>query len=126
VQSTTVDQRILKSMGDEALGVVSTGWVYAGLDRQQKKFVSDEPRLPAGPGLLPDGAYGAASDVEQNLKEVKGKIEDKPAFMAALRNAADQRPARRQVCQPGRAWQPGDGHLCAQGRACQRQASPTS
>ena len=32
------------------------------------------------------GAYGAALMLEQALKDVKGNIEDKAAFMAALRN----------------------------------------
>jgi branched-chain amino acid transport system substrate-binding protein len=85
---TTVDEGILKSMGDEALGVVSTGWYAASLgNADNKKFVASMNRdYQQDPGYYSMGAYGAALMLEQALKEVKGKIEDKPAFMAALRN----------------------------------------
>ena len=85
---TTVDEGILKSMGDEALGVVSSGWYTAGLTNpDNKKFVAAMNRdYQQDPGYYSMGAYGAAMMLEQALKEVKGKIEDKPAFMAALRN----------------------------------------
>lgn len=85
---TTVDEGILKSMGDEALGIVSTGWYTAGIaNANNKKFVSAMNReYKQDPGYYSMGAYGAALILEQALKDVKGKIEDKPAFMAALRN----------------------------------------
>jgi branched-chain amino acid transport system substrate-binding protein len=84
---TTVDEGILKSMGDEALGVVSAGWYTAQLNNpNNKKFVSEMNRdYKHDPGYYSVGAYGAALMLEQALKDVKGKIEDKPAFMAALR-----------------------------------------
>ena len=85
---TTVDEGILKSMGDEALGIVSTGWYSAGIaNANNKKFVAAMNReYKQDPGYYSMGAYGAALILEQALKDVKGKIEDKPAFMAALRN----------------------------------------
>ena len=85
---TTVDEGILKSMGDEALGVLSTGWYAAGIDNpDNKRFVQSMNRdYQQDPGYYSMGAYGAALMLEQALKDVKGKIEDKPAFMAALRN----------------------------------------
>jgi branched-chain amino acid transport system substrate-binding protein len=84
---TTVDEGILKSMGDEALGVVSTGWYTATLPNpENKKFVAAMNRdSHQDPGYYSVGAYGAALMLEQALKDVKGNIEDKPAFMAALR-----------------------------------------
>ncbi|HQS32251.1 MAG: ABC transporter substrate-binding protein [Polaromonas sp. 39-63-203] len=84
---TTVDEGILKSMGDEALGVVSTGWYAASLGNpDNKKFVAAMNRdYQQDPGYYSMGAYGAALMLEQALKDVNGKIEDKPAFMAALR-----------------------------------------
>jgi branched-chain amino acid transport system substrate-binding protein len=84
---TTVDEGILKSMGDEALGVVSTGWYTATLPNpENKKFVAAMNRdYHQDPGYYSVGAYSAALMLEQALKDVKGKIEDKPAFMAALR-----------------------------------------
>ena len=85
---TTVDEGVLKSMGDEALGVVSSGWYTASLaNADNRKFVAAMNRdYQQDPGYYSMGAYGAALMLEQALKEVKGKIEDKPAFMAALRN----------------------------------------
>jgi branched-chain amino acid transport system substrate-binding protein len=85
---TTVDEGILKSMGDEALGVVSSGWYTAAIDNPvNKRFVADVNReYKQDPGYYWIGAYGAALMLEEAVKAVKGKIEDKAAFMAALRN----------------------------------------
>jgi branched-chain amino acid transport system substrate-binding protein len=84
---TTVDEGILKSMGDEALGVISSGWYSATLDNpNNKKFVAEMNRdYKQDPGYYSVGAYSSALMLEQALKDVKGKIEDKQAFMAALR-----------------------------------------
>ena len=84
---TAVDEGILKSMGDEALGVVSTGWYTAKLpNAANKKFVAAMNRdYQQDPGYYSMGAYGAALMLEQALKDVQGKIENKAAFMAALR-----------------------------------------
>ena len=85
---TTVDEGILKSMGDEALGVISAGWYAAGINNPtNKRFVQDMNRdYQQDPGYYSMGAYGAALMLEQALKDVKGNIENKAAFMAALRN----------------------------------------
>jgi len=85
---TTVDEGILKSMGDEALGVISSGWYTATIDNaDNKRFVQSMNRdYQQDPGYYSMGAYGAALMLEQALKDVKGKIENKAAFMAALRN----------------------------------------
>lgn len=85
---TAVDEGILKSMGDEALGVISSGWYAAGINNtDNKRFVQSMNRdYQQDPGYYSMGSYGAALMLEQALKDVKGKFEDKPAFMAALRN----------------------------------------
>jgi branched-chain amino acid transport system substrate-binding protein len=85
---TTVDEGILKSMGDEALGVVSSGWYAAPIDNPvNKRFVAAINRdYKQDPGYYSVGTYGAALMLEHALKAVKGRIEDKSAFMAALRN----------------------------------------
>lgn len=84
---TTVDEGVLKSMGDEALGVVSSGWYTATIDNpNNNRFVAGINRdYKQDPGYYSIGAYGAALMLEQALKAVNGKIEDKAAFMAALR-----------------------------------------
>nr|WP_314626995.1 ABC transporter substrate-binding protein [uncultured Noviherbaspirillum sp.] len=85
---TTVDEGVLKSMGDEALGIVSSGWYTAALDNpSNKKFVQAiNKETKDDPGYYGVGAYGAALMMEQALKTVNGKVEDRNAFMAALRN----------------------------------------
>ena len=85
---TTVDEGVLKSMGDEALDVVSSGWYAATIDNaNNKRFVQGMNReYKEDPGYYAIGAYSAALILEQALKTVSGKIEDKTAFMAALRN----------------------------------------
>ena len=85
---TTVDEGVLKSMGDEALGIVSSGWYTAALDNpNNKKFVQAiNKETKDDPGYYGVGAYGAALMMEQALKAVNGKVEDRNAFMAALRN----------------------------------------
>jgi branched-chain amino acid transport system substrate-binding protein len=84
---TTVDEGILKSMGDEALGVVSTGWYSAAIDTPENRAFATAMRQEFGtdPGYYSMGAYLAGLFLEQALKAVDGRIEDKKAFMDALR-----------------------------------------
>ena len=86
---TAVDEGVLKNMGDEALGVVSTGWYAAAIDSPANKaFVQAINRdYKADPGYYTVGAYGAGLMLEQALLAVNGRIEDKDAFMKALRGA---------------------------------------
>lgn len=93
---TAVDEGILKNLGDEALGVVSTGWYAATIDSPANKaFVQAVNReYKADPGYYTVGAYGAALMLEEALKAVKGKIEDKDAFMKALRSVTVQNDPR--------------------------------
>jgi branched-chain amino acid transport system substrate-binding protein len=85
---TTVDEGILKNMGDEALGVISAGWYTAAVDTpDNRKFVAAvRAAYGADPGYYTVGAYTACQFLETALTEVKGKIEDKQAFMKALRS----------------------------------------
>jgi branched-chain amino acid transport system substrate-binding protein len=84
---TTVDEGILKLMGDEAVGVVSSGWYTAAIvNANNKRFVDAMRReYKEDPGYYSIGAYGAALMLEQAVKAVNGKVEDKEALMAALR-----------------------------------------
>jgi branched-chain amino acid transport system substrate-binding protein len=84
---TLVDEGILKSMGDEALGVVTGGWYAAGLDTPANRaFVTAvRQEYKADPGYYTVGAYMAGLFLEAALRTVGGKIEDKAAFMKALR-----------------------------------------
>jgi branched-chain amino acid transport system substrate-binding protein len=84
---TTVDEGVLKMMGEEAVGVVSSGWYAAGIaNANNRKFVDGMQReYKEDPGYYSMGAYGAALMLEEAAKSVKGKVEDREAFMAALR-----------------------------------------
>ena len=85
---TTADEGILKQMGDEALGVTTGGWYSAAIDSpENKRFVAAvNKEYGADPGYYTLGAYSAGVLVEQAVKAVNGKVEDKEAFMKALRN----------------------------------------
>src|SRR5919206_174256 len=85
---TTVDEGVLKNMGDEALGVVSAGWYSAALDTPaNRKFVEAvRAAYGADPGYYTAGAYTAAMFLDLALQKVNGKIENKDAFMKALRS----------------------------------------
>lgn len=84
---TTVDEGVLHSMGDEAIGIISAGWYSAALPGEANARFVDALRKQTGvdPGFYSEGAYSAGLALEAALKAVDGKIEDKQAFMNALR-----------------------------------------
>ncbi len=86
---TTVDEGVLHSMGDEALGIISAGWYSAALDTPQNKAFVSALRNIAGvdPGFYSAGSYTAGLVLEKALTEIGGKAEDKNALMAALKKA---------------------------------------
>lgn len=83
---TSVDEGVLKVMGNEALGVISASWYSAEIDtpenRQFVKAVQTEYKVT--PGFYTAGTYTAGLFLEEALKVVKGNIEDQPAFLKAL------------------------------------------
>src|SRR5207237_2944748 len=85
---TTVDEGILTNMGDEAVGVVSCGWYSSAIDNPaNRKFVEAvRAAYGADPGYYTAGAYTAAMFLDLALQKVHGKVEDKDAFMKALRS----------------------------------------
>ena len=93
---TTADEGILKQMGDEAIGVTTGGWYAAGIDTpDNKRFVAAvNKEYGVDPGYYTLGAYSAGVLVEAAAKAVNGKVEDKEAFMKALRNPGTVRDAR--------------------------------
>ncbi len=84
---TTVDEGVLKSMGKEAEGVVSSGWYSAAIDTPaNKKFVEAiRARHNADPGYYTVGAYMACEFLANALEQTKGNTDDKEALMKALR-----------------------------------------
>ena len=84
---TTVDEGVLKMMGDEALNIVSSGWYSAGVQNASNRHFVDAMRkeYKDDPGYYSIGAYGAALMLEEAARAVKGKVEDRQALMDALR-----------------------------------------
>jgi branched-chain amino acid transport system substrate-binding protein len=84
---TALDESVLRNMGDEALGIITSCWYSAELDNPQNKVFAPAFRqeFKYDPGFYAAATYVEAAVLEGALKAVNGKIEDKPAFMAALR-----------------------------------------
>jgi branched-chain amino acid transport system substrate-binding protein len=88
---TAVDEALLRSMGDEALGVVSTMHYSAALDTPaNRKFVAAYRQAFGGndPGYYSTGAYTAGLFLKQALEKIGGRIEDGEAFRKAVRGVA--------------------------------------
>ena len=84
---TALDEAVLRNMGDEALGIVTSCWYSAELDNpQNRKFAAAfRAEFKYDPGFYAAATYVEAAVLEAALVSVNGKIEDKPAFMKALR-----------------------------------------
>jgi branched-chain amino acid transport system substrate-binding protein len=84
---TAIDESLLRQMGDEAIGSLSTCWYSAQLDNESnKKLVSGMQRdYKVDPGFYAAATYTNGAVLEAALKQIGGKIEDKDALMKALR-----------------------------------------
>jgi branched-chain amino acid transport system substrate-binding protein len=83
---TAMDDALLKSLGDEALGVVSAAWYSASFDSpSNKQFVADMQKdYGVLPGGYSAGMYIAGQCVEAALEKAPGSADDRTAFAAAL------------------------------------------
>ncbi len=86
---TPVDESLLQQMGDDALGAITGNWYSAELDFPiNKKFVEAIRRdYKVDPGVYAAETYVCGEVLEHALKSVGGKVEDKDAFMKALKEA---------------------------------------
>jgi branched-chain amino acid transport system substrate-binding protein len=84
---TPVDESLLQQMGDDALGAISGNWYSAELDFPgNKKFVEGIRRdYKVDPGVYAAETYLCGEVLEAAVKTVGGNVEDKPAFMKALK-----------------------------------------
>src|SRR5436189_24175 len=84
---TTTEESSLKSMGDEALGVITAGTYSAALDTPtNRKWVQAmRAEYKDDPGYCTIGGYLGVLFLEAGMKAVNGRVEDKAAFMKALR-----------------------------------------
>jgi branched-chain amino acid transport system substrate-binding protein len=84
---TAFDEVALKSMGDYALGCLSSCWYSAALDNPINKRFVETYRKQNGydPGQYASGTYLYGEVLKAAIDSLRGKIEDKQAFIKALR-----------------------------------------
>jgi branched-chain amino acid transport system substrate-binding protein len=84
---TAFDEAVLRNMGDEALGIITACWYSAELDNPiNRKFAAAfRSEWKYDPGFYAAATYVEGAVLQAALEAVKGKIEDKAAFMKALR-----------------------------------------
>lgn len=84
---TALDEAVLRNMGDEALNIVTTCWYSAELDAKPNLIFAPAFRkeFKYDPGFYAAATYVNGAVLEAAVKAVNGKVEDKKAFMAALR-----------------------------------------
>lgn len=83
---TAMDDALLRSLGDEAVGVLSAAWYSADLDTpSNKRFVADMQRdYKVLPGGYSAGMYVAGQCVEAAMAKLGGKADDRKALAEAL------------------------------------------
>ncbi|HWI13384.1 MAG TPA: ABC transporter substrate-binding protein [Burkholderiales bacterium] len=84
---TAFDEAVLRNMGDEALGIITSCWYSAEIDNPiNRKFApAFRAETKYDPGFYAAATYTNGAVFQAALEAVKGKIEDKDAFMKALR-----------------------------------------
>src|SRR5438309_6754691 len=84
---TALDEAVLRNMGDEALGIVTSCWYSAEIENAiNKKFAANfRVDWSYDPGFYAAATYVEAAVLEATLDAIKGNIEDKQAFMKAVR-----------------------------------------
>jgi branched-chain amino acid transport system substrate-binding protein len=87
---TAMDDALLRSLGDEAVGVISAAWYSAGLDTPaNKRFVA---AMQKDYGVLPGGysagMYIAGQCVEAAIQKSGGQADDRKAFAEILHDVS--------------------------------------
>lgn len=84
-----VDALSLPAIGDSAQGIISGGFWAPDFDNaQSKRFVSDfEKKYGRIPSNYAAQSYDAAALLDSALAKVNGSVEDKKAFLAAMKQA---------------------------------------
>jgi branched-chain amino acid transport system substrate-binding protein len=82
-----VDEALLPQMGDEALGVVTPLIYSAALDTPANRKFVKEYRAKFGkvPSYFSETNYTSGRWISEAVKAVGGKVEDREAFLAALK-----------------------------------------
>ena len=84
---TALDEAVLRNMGDEALGIVTSCWYSAEIENAiNKKFAANfRVDWSYDPGFYAAATYTEAAVLEATLNAINGRIEDKQTFMKAVR-----------------------------------------
>ena len=84
---TALDESVLRNMGDEALGIVTTSFYSAEVDNPLNKTFAPAFRkqFKYDPGYYAASTYIAGEVLEAALKAIKANAEDRKALMAAIR-----------------------------------------
>jgi len=86
---TALDESVLRNMGDEALGILTTSWYSAELDNPLNKSFAPSFRklFKYDPGYYAGSTYVSGEVLEAALRAIKGNVEDKKALMSAIRGS---------------------------------------
>src|ERR1700750_2798636 len=86
---TALDESVLRNMGDEALGILTTSWYSAELDNPLNKALAHALRKQTkqAPVFYAAATYVSGAVLEAALKTTKGNVEDKKALVAAIRSS---------------------------------------
>lgn len=84
---TTTDEHALPSMGDEAIGIITSLHYSEALDNPaNKKFVKAyREKAKKSASYYSEGTYTGARWIVEAIKAIKGDVENRPKFMEALR-----------------------------------------
>ena len=84
---TYTDEHVLPELGDESIGVISAHHYSAALDTPaNRRFrAAFEKKFNRLPSFYSENCYTGARVVAEAAKAVGGRVEDRAAFMAALR-----------------------------------------
>src|SRR5919204_1659613 len=83
---TAMDDALLRSLGDEAVGVISAAWYSADRDTpSNKRFVADMQKdFGVLPGGYSAGMYIAGQCVESAIQKLGGQADDRKTFAETL------------------------------------------
>ena len=84
---TTTDESVLPSMGDEAIGTITTLHYSGALDTPENKKFAKAFRAFAGKAAsyYGEGPYTGGKWIIEAAKKIKGKVEDHEKFLKALK-----------------------------------------
>jgi branched-chain amino acid transport system substrate-binding protein len=96
---TAMDDALLKSLGDEAVGVISAAWYSADLETPSNKRMIAAMQKDYGvlPGGYSAGMYVAGQCVEAGIQKLGGQADDRKAFAEALHQISLDDTPRGQV-----------------------------